>query len=161
MIFVVTGSGQYPFVRLLKAMDEIAGQVHTKIIMQTGQTKFSPLHAEFFAFLPYNDFLEYYQKSELIVSHAAGGPLVYSRYYNKPIILVPRRPELGELCDSHQLETAATLETINEPMRMVLNDISELEKAVGLMQSRSGQTYQTANELVSLREALAKELTTL
>lgn len=158
LIFVVTGSGRYPFHRLLKTMDDVAFQMKLDVVLQTGYTDFTPLYCRHFGFLPYRKFLLYYREADLIVSHASGGPLVYSRFYSKPIILVPRRPELGEIFNRHQIETAEAVAALNDNRIHVAFDDGLIQETVRQLLSPARPPENGNNELERLRRALKEEL---
>lgn len=107
MIFVTVGT-QLPFERLVRAVDEWAGNNKDKtVFIQLGQTLFRPNNCEFSAFIDPAHWEQLFQESELIVSHAGMGTILKSIEYDKPLILIPRLASLGEHRNDHQVATAS------------------------------------------------------
>ena len=104
MIFVTVGGSDIDFSRLIQKMDDIAKNISEEIIMQIGHTHYKPKHAQFFCFKNKDEIEEFYKKSRIIVSHAGIGSILTAVKLQKPIIVVPRRKEYGELFDNHQVE---------------------------------------------------------
>ena len=155
MILVTVGTGHHPFTRLLEAMDNVAGQIDEPVLMQVGHTPFVPKHADYFKFVPYEKMQHYLQEASVIVCHASTGPLSSARFYNKPVVVVPRDPQLDEARDAHQQETAGR---IKESSRMieVINDTGQLLEAVRLSLEKSARdmTYERDNGFGNLIESL-------
>ncbi len=129
MIFVTIGNEQkHKFTRLLRKMDEIAPEISEEIVMQIGFDSYRPDHSRYFSFVPHEEYLDLFKKSKLVISHCATGPIIYAKKFNKPIILFPRRAELNEHIDNHQIETAQSVEGI-EGIRVVYHE-DELKEAI-------------------------------
>jgi len=155
MILVTVGSGHQAFTRMLWAMDDVAGQIDERVLMQVGHTPLAPKHAECFKFVPYEKMQRYLREASVIVCHASTGPLSSARRFNKPVVVVPRDPQLGETRDAHQRETASR---INGTSRMIeiVNDTEQLLEAVlrAAEKSAQGMTYERDGELRVLIENL-------
>lgn len=158
MIFVAVGSGGYPFGRLIKKIDELAQKYSYDVVIQKGSTKYKVKHCRCFDFMNYSDYINFFKLADLIISHTSTGPLLYSKEYEKPIITIPRRADRGEHIDDHQLEVARALANENEPMRMIVFDEFEIEPAIPRMLSMTGKKYCRDTGLISLRQALRKEV---
>ena len=129
MIFVTIGNEQrYKFTRLLRKMDELAPEISEEIVMQIGFDSYKPDHSKYFSFVPHEEYLDLFKKSKLVISHCATGPIIYAKKFNKPIILFPRRAELGEHVDNNQIETAHSVEGI-KGIQVVYHE-DELKEAV-------------------------------
>lgn len=107
MIFVTVGT-QLPFPRLIEAMDKLAGRISEPVLAQTGvacaakNLIVEPVMTE----ARYRKVLGL---SRLVVSHAGIGTVIAARDAEKPLILVPRRAELGEHRNDHQIGTVREL----------------------------------------------------
>jgi beta-1,4-N-acetylglucosaminyltransferase len=124
MIFVTVGL-MVGFERLIKKMDDIAGEIDDKIVMQIGYTEYLPKNAEYFRFKDdFKEIQKLYLNARLIVSHAGVGSIMDALEFNKPIIIVPRRQMYGEHIDDHQLDIAKELEK-DERIKIIYN-IEEL-----------------------------------
>ena len=106
MIFVTVGT-QLPFDRLLRAMDEWAGDnPQTKVVAQTGMTKFHGGFLHSYGFLSPDKYLDFVKCSEIVIGHAGTGTLLSALALEKPAILMPRRSELKEHRNDHQVGMA-------------------------------------------------------
>lgn len=107
MIFVTVGT-QLPFPRLIEAMDAIAGHISEPVLAQTGaicaanNLIVEPVMSE-------DRYRRVMGLARVIVSHAGIGTVIAARDAEKPLILVPRRAELGEHRNDHQLGTVREL----------------------------------------------------
>jgi UDP-N-acetylglucosamine transferase subunit ALG13 len=133
LILVVAGSGVFPFVRLLGKADEIAPRFPIPFLMQDGGLAFPAHNCRTLGLVGYRLLMELYRDATLIISHTSSGPLIYAKKFGKPIITLPRRSDLGEAVDDHQVETAAALKAIADPFRITLDGPEELEAAVRAM----------------------------
>jgi len=59
-----------------------------------------------------------------VISHGGIGTILSALEYMKPIIVIPRRKEYGEIIDDHQFETTRELE--NEGIIKAAYNINEL-----------------------------------
>lgn len=133
MILIVAGSGVFPFTRMLSVADAIAPRFDQPFVMQDGELRFPARHCKTLGLVGYRRLMELYREAKLIVSHTSSGPLIYARKFGKPIITLPRRSDLGEAVDDHQVETAAALKTIPDPSRVTLDGPEGLEDAIRAM----------------------------
>lgn len=112
MILLTVGK-QLPFDRLVSAVDALAADLPEPVIAQVGHSGFQPRHLKAHAQLPATAFEELASSATLIISHAGIGSILLARRMQKPIVLMPRRADLGEHRNDHQLATAKQLE-VNE-----------------------------------------------
>jgi UDP-N-acetylglucosamine transferase subunit ALG13 len=140
---------------MLKAMDNVAGRINERVLMQTGHTPIALKHAEHFKFVPYEKMQQYFQEASVIVCHASTGPLSNARCFNKPVVVVPRDPNLGEAPDAHQLETATRIKGSSRMIEIV-NETEHLVEAIhrSMKKSAQGVTYEADNEHGRLIENL-------
>lgn len=126
MIFVMTGTHNLGFERLVKKMDEIGRSVDVTI--QIGNADYKPRYAEYFDFVGMDEILKNIEKAEVIVTHGGIGSVSDSLKYNKPTIVVPRLKKFKEHTNDHQLDLTKELE--KEGRILVVYDIDELENAL-------------------------------
>ncbi len=105
MIFVTVGT-QLPFDRLINAVDKWAAlhgrtDVHAQIA--TGQ---APSHIGFDRSLSPQEFNRRVAECELLIAHAGTGSIFTALEYQRPLIVMPRRADLGEHRNEHQMATA-------------------------------------------------------
>ncbi len=111
MIFVCTGSRDYQFDRLLKALDQLVEEkiITERIVAQTGGSLYVPKQYEHHPFLSADQFKACQLESSLIISHAGTGALIGALKLGKQVISVPRLSRYGEHIDDHQLQISGIL----------------------------------------------------
>ena len=108
MIFATTGT-QLPFPRLVRALDAWAGAGKEPVVAQIGPDPGPYPHLEVHATLPPARFDALFAAARVVVAHAGIGSILSARAHDRPLILVPRRAELGEHRNDHQTATARRL----------------------------------------------------
>lgn len=73
-----------------------------------------PEHIEWVASLEPKDYQSRIESAELVVAHAGMGSIITALELGKPLIVFPRRAELGEHRNDHQLATAKRLERLGK-----------------------------------------------
>jgi UDP-N-acetylglucosamine transferase subunit ALG13 len=109
MVFATVGT-QLPFDRLLRALDTWAG-IHREVpvIAQTGQSAARYPHLQTCPHLDQQAFARTFAAAQVVVAHAGMGTILTALDLGKPLILMPRRADLGEHRNDHQRDTAAQL----------------------------------------------------
>jgi UDP-N-acetylglucosamine transferase subunit ALG13 len=104
MIFYSVGT-QLPFDRLTGYLDQWCEETgFSEIIGQVARGHI-PKNFKAYDYLSSDAYKSYFIESELIVSHAGMGSILTAIEYGKPIVIVPRKFELGEHRNDHQLST--------------------------------------------------------
>lgn len=106
-IFASVGNSTQPFDRFLRMVDEAAGRLNLRTLIQTGASAYPPLHAERVDFVPRPEFDQLCRTSDHLVMHAGEGSVMAAIRFGKVPIVVARRGDLGEHVNNHQLELAA------------------------------------------------------
>lgn len=127
MIFTMLGTNPYSFDRLVRPLDDLADKNKWDVFVQLGHTTYLPAHCEYKNFLTKDEMLQHIESSELIICHGGFGSIRDSLSYNKPIVTVPRKPELNESQD-HQEEMVKELE--ESGYVIAVYDIADLEEAI-------------------------------
>ena len=98
MIFVVLGTQDKSFERLLKAIDEQIEMknIKEKVIVQAGSTKYKSKNMKILDLIPIKDFNSYIKKSKYIISHGGVGTILDAIKMKKKVIVVPRLKKYGE-----------------------------------------------------------------
>ncbi len=107
MIFLTVGT-QFPFDRLVRAVDEAAEQgiIDDQIIAQVGESAWQPRCLETVATMAKNDFDDVYRRADAVISHAGMGSITQALDQNKPLLVMPRRKCYGEVVNDHQVDIA-------------------------------------------------------
>jgi UDP-N-acetylglucosamine transferase subunit ALG13 len=128
VIFVTVGT-QLPFDRLVKAVDAWAGDNgEAGAFAQIGSNAYKPANMDWAAFLPVDMFRRKLEAASLVVSHAGVGNLLLALQAKKPILIMPRREQLNETRNDHQLATAKWLRQMTGVT--VVDDTTELTEAL-------------------------------
>ena len=118
-----------PFDRLVLAMDAWA-QEHPEVhvFAQIGETPLCPLNMEYQTMISPSEYRDHFVASDVVVSHVGTGTIISALECNKPLVMVPRRPDLNEVSSNHQVATAKWLE--NSPGVYIVYSENELAKAI-------------------------------
>lgn len=106
MIFVTVGTDEHPFTRLLNEIERLVKRkfIEEEVIIQCGHTPFSSeVIKDIFPMLPFDRFLDYIKQARIVVTHGGPGSIMLALSCGKIPIVVPRRKNLGEHIDDHQL----------------------------------------------------------
>lgn len=106
MIFVILGTQDKQFERLLKEVEHLIvdGAITKKVVVQAGATSYTSDVMEIHSMLPIDQFLDYIQKSDYIITHGGAGTILDAMKQNKKIIAVPRLKAYGEHENNHQIQ---------------------------------------------------------
>lgn len=106
MIFVTVGT-QLAFDRMIKAVDVWAGErARTDVFAQIGPAEYHPHHIQWQEFISPAECRAKMMEATAIVAHAGMGTILSALELGKPLLIVPRRADLGEQRNDHQLATA-------------------------------------------------------
>ncbi len=129
MILVMLGTNPYAFHRLLDAVNVWGGKTGEEIIAQTGHTPTEGITFKCADFVSHTQMVKWITDAELVICQGGFGSLKDALSAGKPVIAVPRIPELSECVDS-QIEI---VEALVEKKRVIpLYDVAELDEAVRL-----------------------------
>jgi len=112
LIFVTIGS-QMPFDRLIIAVDEWAKDSGYEVFAQVGQTQYIPQHIDWCNNLTPEQFLKKIRDASAVVSHAGMGTIITALELGKPIMIMPRRGDLRETRNDHQIATVKYFTTFD------------------------------------------------
>jgi len=99
-----------PFDRLVGAMDAwAAAHPGAEVFAQIGDGGAKPAHMPWASMLTPSDFRRRCASSDVIVSHAGMGTILSAAESGRPLVCLPRRPELKEVTSQHQVATARWL----------------------------------------------------
>jgi len=111
MIFLTVGT-QFPFDRLVKAVDKAAGTngFDEKIVAQTGDSSYCPENFEAATSVEKAVFDQHFNEADSIISHAGMGTITMALDHRKPMLVMPRLKKYGEVVNDHQLAIAKKFE---------------------------------------------------
>ena len=104
MIFVILGTQDKEFPRLLEAVEkEIKnGHIKERVVVQAGQTKYKSDCMEIFDLLPTPEFNKLMDEADLIITHGGAGSILNAIKKGKKIIAAARLAEYKEHHNDHQ-----------------------------------------------------------
>jgi len=160
MILVSCGTEKYPFNRLATMVQELALRYpEEKFIYQSRVMEVVPEGKNITVqrLLPYQDFREAIRQCRHYVCHAGIGSIVTALAEKIMPIVIPRRHDLGEHVDDHQLQITEKL--VGLGMVKVFHSLTGLEALVVNHQSK-GVDYEFRNRplLDDIRLAVEKWL---
>ena len=111
MILATVGT-QLPFPRLFKALDAWAASHTAPILAQIGQDDSHYANLRCHKFLDKERFQAALDAADIVVAHAGIGTILSAVELGKPVVVLPRRADLGEHRNDHQIATARRLEKL-------------------------------------------------
>jgi len=113
MIFATVGTEKFQFDRLIRVIDEavIGGRVGNDVFAQVGCCQYRPRSIAYKEFISFGNMVENIKKADIVVCHAGVGSTILSLNLGKVPIIFPRKHELGEHLDNHQMEFAKKMES--------------------------------------------------
>jgi UDP-N-acetylglucosamine transferase subunit ALG13 len=105
LVFVTVGTDHHPFHRLSRWVESwLATRTGQPIrcLVQTGTSE-PPKGAEHVSYLPYGQMEAEVSRAAVVVTHGGPGSVMLCRWLGKKPVVVPRRHELGEHVDDHQV----------------------------------------------------------
>lgn len=135
MIFVILGTQDKAFVRLVKEIEELKkdGIIKEKIVIQSGVTKYESDEIEMIDYLSMKEFEKYIKKAKYVITHGGVGSILDALKYNKKVIAIPRLEKYDEHENNHQIQIVEKFDELGYIMdagnlKRLGNKIMELEK---------------------------------
>lgn len=157
MIFVTVGA-QMPFDRLVKAVDQWAKEKgRDDVFAQIGPTEWRPSHIEWTQFLTSAEFFEKFEAADAIVAHAGMGTILSALQNNKSILVMPRRGDLRETRNDHQVATANRLHELGK-VAVAFDEVElvrKLDEVDGLEKPGGIGPYASPDLIEAIREFIA------
>lgn len=104
-----TGTHHQPFDRLVAAAEAVAVATGERVVLQRGCSHRPAPHCEVYAVLTPDVFEDLLGRARVVVLHGGSSSFLQARALGHRPIVVPRRPELGEHVDDHQVRFIASL----------------------------------------------------
>jgi len=130
MITIILGTHERSFLRLVKEIEKLIKEkrIKEKTIIQLGYTKYKIDGVECFDFIPFDKMIKYIEDSSVIVTHGGVGSIMDCLSFGKMPIVVPRRMELNEHSDDHQMQITKEME--KQGLILPIYDINNLGNAI-------------------------------
>lgn len=130
MIFVTLGTQDKSFNRLLEVVQkEIDNKnIKEKVIVQAGYTKFKSNDMEIFDLVPMDEFDEFMNDANIVITHGGVGSIINGLNRDKIVIAVPRLEKYGEHVNDHQMQIVENFN--NEGYIIGVTDLTNLGDAL-------------------------------
>ena len=160
MIFVTVGT-QFPFDRLVKAVDDAIEQelIQDEVVAQVGLTDYQPRNFEAIASMTKEHFDAVLHSASAMISHAGMGSITMALDQKKPLLVLPRRKVYGEVVNDHQVDIARKFSQLGHLlMAEEACDLPQaLERLGGFVpQARHIQTSQIADRISQFLNTLTE-----
>jgi UDP-N-acetylglucosamine transferase subunit ALG13 len=112
LIFVVLGTHELPFTRLLKEVEKqiMVGNIDEEVIVQVGHTPYRSPYMQMIEFTTYDEMERLYREASFIITHGGTGSITTGLKMGKKMIAAPRLTKYGEHNDDHQIEIVSQFE---------------------------------------------------
>lgn len=147
MIFVTVGSQKFQFNRLLKEVDNLIekGNIQEKVFAQIGASDYKPKNYKYKDFMTQEEFNNYLDKADIIITHAGTGIIINAIKRNKKVIGVPRLAKYGEHVDDHQIQLIK--EFTDMSLIEECKDIIDLEEKIKKLKNKKFKKYKSNNNI--------------
>jgi len=159
MVFVILGTQDKEFPRLLKAVDrEIEkGNIKEKVIVQAGCTKYESKNMEIFDLLPLPEFEKTMDKADLIITHGGAGSILDAIKRGKKIIAAPRLAKYKEHHNDHQKQIIS--EFAKQGYILELKDFNKLDKLIEKSKKFKPKKFESnTNNMIKLIEEYIEDM---
>lgn len=148
MIFVTVGSQKFQFNRLLKEVDKLikTGKIKDDVFAQIGVSDYKPKNYEYKEFITQEEFNDYLNKADIIITHAGTGVIVNAIKKRKKVIGVPRLAKYGEHVDDHQIQLIKEFTDMN--FISAVYNIKELETKLEEIYEKEFSKYESNTQTI-------------
>ncbi len=146
MIFVMLGTQNNSFHRLLEKIDELINKkiINEEVVVQEGYTKYNSNNMKIFDLIPQKEFEKIQNEADLIITHGGVGSIIGSIKKGKKVIAVPRLHQYGEHVNDHQKQIVESFAKKNYIIG--INGVEELEEAIKNIDSFIPTKYETKEQ---------------
>lgn len=111
MIFVTVGTHEQPFNRLVEAVDGLVadGTLVEPVFVQTGYCTYVPKHCKWSRFVSASEMHSWMEAAGVVVTHGGPSSFIEAMAAGKVPVVVPRRADLGEHVNDHQIDFVCTV----------------------------------------------------
>lgn len=146
MIFVILGTQNFQFDRLLKELDKLVAEnkISDEIFAQIGYSNYKPKNYAYKDFIAANEFENNLKNSSLVIMHGSASTIVKLIKYQKKVIAIPRQKDLNEHVDDHQFQIVNSYEKLGF-IKAVYN-IEDLENTIKNIDSINLVKYESNSQ---------------
>jgi UDP-N-acetylglucosamine transferase subunit ALG13 len=161
--FVSIGNALQPFPRLLDAVCSVANDLPQPVIVQYGNTPFQCSYCQGIDFMEMSEFQSHIKESELVILHAGAGSLINAIQLGKTPVVLPRKAELSEHIDNHQVEFSQELSKSNKAIVVdsVDNILSATKRAIEIQNGKLVKDNNTKPKMVKIVSDLLDNYSTV
>jgi UDP-N-acetylglucosamine transferase subunit ALG13 len=142
MTFVTVGNATQGFRRLLDAVEGLAAKdlrALKPIFIQTGHNvDFRPVHCRSTPFLSMEEFQQWMEQADLLITHGGAGTLLNALRLGKLPVVMPRRYKYGEHVNDHQVQLVEVLAA--EGWVVSVHEPEDLEVAIAKARECGGRS---------------------
>ena len=135
MIFVILGTQDKSFERMLKEIDNLIkdGIIKEKVIVQAGSTIYETDTMQILDYVSMEEFQKYIKKADIVITHGGVGSILDALKYNKKVIAIPRLSKYNEHENNHQIQIVEKFDDLGYIMdcgnlKRLGNKIMEIDK---------------------------------
>lgn len=127
LVLVTVGTDHHPFDRVVRWVASWPGQERVRLVVQSGTSATVP-GLDCRPQLPAGELDRLVAEAAVVVCHGGPGSVLQARAAGRLPIVVPRRPELGEHVDDHQVRFASWV--ADRGLAVVAHDEAALHAAL-------------------------------
>ncbi len=158
MIFVTVGSQKFQFNRLLKEIDKLVADkiITEEVFAQIGVSDYIPRNYKYTKFLSFDEFNQYLNRCDMVITHAGTGVIVNSVKLEKKVIAIPRLKKYKEHVDDHQIQLIDEFKELNFVESCY--EIKNLKKAIKNTRNKKYNKYVSNTDKIieSIEEFIEK-----
>ena len=163
MIFVTVGTHEAPFDRLIREIDKLVGikMITEEVVAQIGYGTYIPESIKWKRFYSYDETQELAKNCRILITHGGPSSFVMGLSNNKVPIVVPRRKDMHEHVNDHQVKFCHEVEKRQHNI-IVIDNISDLASAIinydHIVENMSGTLIRNNEKFCSDLELIVKDL---
>lgn len=156
MIFVILGTQDKPFNRLLDAVAKQIdnGNIKEEVIVQAGCTIYKHNKMKVYDLLSNTDFEKYNSKCDVVITHGGVGSILTSLSHNKKVIAAARLSKYKEHTNDHQLQIINSF--VKEGYILKLDNMEKLDEV--LLKIKNFKPKKYVSNTHNFCEKLYKEI---
>ena len=144
MIFVTVGTHEQPFNRLVEYMDLWSKEHDEEVVIQTGFSTYEPVYCKWSKLYPYQTMTEMVAEARIVITHGGPSSFIMPLQIGKIPIVVPRKHELDEHVNDHQVDFCKKVSE-RQGNIIVVEQIEELGDVIEHYEETAGKMQNSLN----------------